>query len=388
MQRIFGIIATALLTVSPLVAQAQPHRDAPARADRPAATERPAAAVRAPAPERAAPRTYARPVKARPVEARPAETRPVVRERNVAPRTYARPVEARPVESRPVEARPAIRERYMAPRVYARPVEPRHAIVREPRLEARPIQARPVIRERFAAPRAAAPRVERRSNFVRYYYPRAYVNAPVHRAHVAFRRYVPQRIFVAPPIQVVRTYAAQPLYVGTASIPVSYVYSGYAPAYGSYPTVTTYYSAPSMPPLPLDIAWNPASYAYGYNGDGDGDENGYYNNYPSYGYGANPYGQYASYPQYPYGSQNPYPPQYGSYGQYGMAPFGNAQLQGVVIGSTGSGILVMTPSLKPVFVNTSIAQQNGYVNGNIQPGSFVDVFGYDTGNEFIATAIG
>jgi hypothetical protein len=137
------------------------------------------------------------------------------------------------------------------------------------------------------------------------------------------------------------------------------------------------------------------NYDNGYNGyDG---YNGYnsYNDYSGYngynGYNGYPYnGQYASYPQYPYAGQYPYGNQYtnGYNSPFGANPFGNAQLQGIVISNTNGGILVLTPDLKPVFVNTSIVQQNGYMNGTISPGSFVNVFGYNTGNEFIATALG
>jgi hypothetical protein len=273
-----------------------------------------------------------------------------------APHVFARPVEEAPPRD---YARPAVHERNAAPRYIA----PRYV-------------APHYIAPHYVAPHHAVVRAPR-STFVRYY-PRTYVQAPVIHRRVVFHRYVPQRIFVARPVQVVRTYSVAPAYAGTASIPVSYVYSGYVPVYGSYPVTTpTYYGTPLMP-LPLPIAFTPPVYDYGYN-YGYNDTNAY--NYDPY---AN--GQYA-YSQYPYGGQ--YPGPYGAYGgQYGMAPFGNAQLQGVVIASTGNGILVMTPSMKPVFVNTSIAQQNGYVNGNIQTGSFVNVFGYDTGNEFIATAIG
>ncbi|HET9030172.1 MAG TPA: hypothetical protein VFN49_08345 [Candidatus Aquilonibacter sp.] len=250
----------------------------------------------------------------------------------------------------------------------------------------------------MVAPRA----VERRNSFVRYYSP-TYLNdrERVVRPRVVFHPYVPQRIFVAPPVRVVRTYAVSPQYVNAAAVPVGYVYSGYVPIYGSYATtVPVAYANNVAMPLPLPVGWSPAPNYNGYNDDSDGDDM-YDYAYNQYG---NPYSQYASYSQYPYNGQNPYGSQYPYGGQYpyngqypytgypygaqSPVPFGNAQLQGVVISDTNNGLLVLTPSLKPIFVNTSIAQQNGYVNGNISPGTFVDVFGYDTGSEFIATAVG
>ncbi len=228
-------------------------------------------------------------------------------------------------------------------------------------------------------------RIERRSGFVRYYSPSYFSSAPAPERVVVFRRYVPQR----------------------------YMYSQYAPIYGSAPvTVPVYYNRPIQVPLP--IAWNPVTYygdndgdeyGYGYNGYenpyyGYGYNNGYgnpyYNNYNNPYYGSPCYGQYNGYQQcpyaaaqYPFATQQPYgnPYQYG-FGPFGMNGFGNAQLQGIVISNTNGGLLVLTQNLQPVFVNTSIAQQNGYINGNITPGSFVYVFGYNTGNEFIATALG
>jgi hypothetical protein len=304
--------------------------------------------------------------------------RPVVRER-AAPRAVReerampRPVEARPIVLRETAPREVIRE---IPRGEFRHVEPRRIV--EPR--------------RFVEPRVPAPqRIERRSTFVRYYSPHYFRSAPV-RQRVVFRRFVPRRIFVAPPVQIVRTYYARPVYVRTAALPVSYAYRGYMPIYGSSPIVTpVYYNAPVQVPLP--IAWTPVSYGSYY--DNDGDENGNFGGYNGYnGYNGYPYnGQYnpyAQYPQYPYGApQYPYANQYpvGYNAPFGMNPFGNAQLQGVVISNTNGGILVLTPDLKPVFVNLSVAQQNGYVSGNIAPGSFVNIFGYNTGNEFIATAL-
>ena len=214
-----------------------------------------------------------------------------------------------------------------------------------------------VERQRFAEPqRIAQPgRFERRSGFVQYYSPSYFSSEP--RREVVFQHYVPERIFIPP---------------------VSYIYGGYMPVYYNQPI-----------PLPLPIAWSPVTY-YG-NGDNDGDENYGYNGFgnpyfdPYAGYYGNPYvaAQYPFATQVPYG--NPYG--YGGYGPYGVNAFGNAELQGVVISNTGGSLLVLTPNLQPVFVNTSIAEQNGYVNGSIAPGTFVYVFGYNTGGEFLATAL-
>ncbi len=241
------------------------------------------------------------------------------------------------------------------------------------------------------APRFA-PRVERRSSFVQYYSPARFA-APV-RHEIVVRQYVAPRIFVPQPVRVVQQYVVTPPILMQPAMPVSYVYTGYAPA--------TQYLYQVSSGLPIYWSpWQPATYSYpaqpyysapyaSYDNydDNDGDDgngNGYYN---GYGYGNG--GGYNAYPVayggYPYGAPNPNP--YGYANPWGFSnPFGNASLQGVVIGTTGSGVLVLTQSLKPVFVNTSVAQQNGYVNGSLQPGTFVNIYGYDTGSEFIATAI-
>lgn len=303
-QRIIGIIASALVPLSclPLGALAAEH-------ERP--TDRPA--VRAP-------RAVVREEYARPVERERYAPHPVVREQ-YAPHQVVR--------EHYYEPRPAVREQYSTPRYEPRPVVREYA----PRAVARPIV------NRYIAPRAQYHEV-RRNGFVRYYSPHyfTYQRAP---GRIVFQRYIPRRIFVAPPVQIVRTYVTQPVYYGAAPVPVNYVYSGYMPIYGSSPAITSVY--------------------YGYNG---------YNTYP-----------YAT--PYPYQNQVGY----GYSAPYGVNPFGNAQLQGVVLSDTNGGVLLLTPSLQPLFVNTAIAEQNGYVQGNISPGSFVNVFGYNTGNEFIATAM-
>ena len=211
-------------------------------------------------------------------------------------------------------------------------------------------QPRRYVEPRRIAPQRVAPvRVEHRNRFTQYYSRSYFSNVP-ERRRIVFHRYVPRRVFFAPQPQVVRTYVTRPAY--------------FAPVYASY-SAPVYYNTPVEVPLP--IAWSPAV-TYG----------------PQY----TAYPQYASYPQNSYGYGYGYNGYNGYNAPYGMSALGNAQVQGVVIASNPSGVLVLTPDLKPVFVNMSIAQQNGYVNGNIEPGTFVNVFGYQTGNEFIATALG
>ncbi|MBV8637795.1 MAG: hypothetical protein JO322_06890 [Candidatus Eremiobacteraeota bacterium] len=308
MQRIIGVLAGALIPLIslPLAAAAAEH-------SRP--VDRSAASAYAPRPVA---HEYAR--------------RPAVRE--YAPRRVVREYAPRPIV-REYAPRPAERERFAKLRMAPRFEQQRRSV-----FERRSYAPRAEVRERF----------ERRNNFVRYYSPRYFAVERTPR-RVVFHRYIPERVFVAPPVEIVRTYAAGPTYYDGAALPVSYVYSGYMPIYGSQPTITPmYYSAPVEMPLPIG---------------------------------------YDPYPQNPYATQYPYPNQYGYGGApFAINPFGNAQLQGIVISNTGNGIVVLTPDLQPVFVNTAVAQQNGYVQGNISPGSFVNVFGYNTGNEFIATALG
>jgi hypothetical protein len=59
----------------------------------------------------------------------------------------------------------------------------------------------------------------------------------------------------------------------------------------------------------------------------------------------------------------------------------------MVLSNTGGTLVVLTPNLTPVFVNLTPAQQLGYVNSSLQPGSIIQAFGYSSGNEFIATAV-
>jgi hypothetical protein len=78
--------------------------------------------------------------------------------------------------------------------------------------------------------------------------------------------------------------------------------------------------------------------------------------------------------------------------EYGVAnfistPYYNAQIQGVVVAATGPTMLLLTPSLQPVFVNISPAEQFGSVQAGLRPGTFVDAYGYYNGNTFVATAV-
>ena len=145
---------------------------------------------------------------------------------------------------------------------------------------------------------------------------------------------------------------------------------------------------------------------YAYNGYG-------YNGYSAaaYGngnYGANPYyaGSYGTpydqcfnstdddndgdgtcSPVSMYGS-NGYGAPYGTYGAYGL-PLGQQQVQGVVVGRSGSMLMVLGGNgLNPIVVDAAPALQNGYaMNGPIASGQVVDAFGYYSGNVFVATAL-
>ncbi|HZT13568.1 MAG TPA: hypothetical protein VFA29_12225 [Candidatus Baltobacteraceae bacterium] len=147
---------------------------------------------------------------------------------------------------------------------------------------------------------------------------------------------------------------------------------------------------------------------YGYNGYG---YNGYGYNAPPYGngnYGANPYyaGSYGTpydqclnstdddsdgdgtcAPVSTYGA-NGYGAPYGTYGAYGL-PLGQQQVQGVVVGRSGSMLMVLGGNgLNPIVVDAAPALQNGYaMNGPIASGQVVDAFGYYNGNVFVATAL-
>jgi hypothetical protein len=78
--------------------------------------------------------------------------------------------------------------------------------------------------------------------------------------------------------------------------------------------------------------------------------------------------------------------------QYGIAnfistPYYNRQVQGVVVATTGTTMLLLTPNLQPVFVNITPAEQFGSVQAGLRPGTFVDAYGYYSGNTFVATAV-
>ncbi|MDP9025870.1 MAG: hypothetical protein M3N13_10910, partial [Candidatus Eremiobacteraeota bacterium] len=320
----------------------------------------------------------------------------------VRPRAVDRPEFVRPrAVERPVYVRPRAVERP----VYVRPRAIEHPVYVHPRDIERPIFPRHDAIDRRALPHTRAEnssRGERRDSRVRFsprspfiqYYPRSIVQPQV--------RYV-NRAFVRP-VQVVRSYAVRPVFVNQAmQTPLSYVYTGYATLYSTpvYARYITQY---------IPVMGNPyASYApfYGYGTyNNDSGSSGYYGNsgYGNYS-GYNGYNSYNNYPpdystnyppyqqqNYNYPGQNSYPYQYGNGGQYlgygqSMNPFGNSVLQGVVVANAGSSLVVLTPNLTPVFVNVTAAQQMGYTGGSLAPGSFVQAYGYSSGNQFIATAI-
>ena len=79
---------------------------------------------------------------------------------------------------------------------------------------------------------------------------------------------------------------------------------------------------------------------------------------------------------------------YGTYNAYGL-PIGEQQVQGVVVGRTGSMLMVLGANgLNPILVNAAPALQSGYsMNGPIAVGQVVSAFGYYAGNTFVATAL-
>ena len=139
--------------------------------------------------------------------------------------------------------------------------------------------------------------------------------------------------------------------------------------------------------------------------------------YPGY----DPYGAYGAAPvynNYP-GNYSPYPvynsySEYGSYatpydncawgdnggdesncatnfggGYPGYGGYGLQQMQGLVVGRTGSMLMVLTGNgMSPTFVNAAPAFQNGYsVNGPVAVGQVIDAYGFYNGNTFVATSI-
>lgn len=237
--------------------------------------------------------------------------------------------------------------------------------------------------ERF---RAESPRLVERQHFTRFYarpavvyqrerpaYRPVYVR-PIRRTQyvrtVGYPRTIVVRSYRAAPVRIVRvmrTYSAR-AYRNVQYVPVTN-YQLYQPQY-AYPAQYSY---------PAQYGGYPAQYTYP----------------TQYGYGTYPqqYG-YGTYPsQYSYGA---YPSQYGyggsvpfGLGSYlgGANPLGNSELQGVVVANSGDSLVVLTPDMRPVFVNIAPAQQLGYTNGSLQTGSIVQAYGYSSGSQFIATAI-
>ena len=283
------------------------------------------------------------------------------------------------------EARPEVeRFRAEAPRSAERPhyaERPRHT--ERPQYRAR-LYARPVVvyqRERPSY-RSAYVRTVARTQYARtVVYPptiviRSYRSTPVRVVRVS-------RTYGRPAYRAVRYVPAtnyqsyQPQY----TYPAQYSYSAQN-GYASYPTYSQNgygaYSAQYTYPSQYGYGTYPQQYGYA--------------TYPSqYGYPSYP-SQYA-YPSFPSQYAN-YPNQYGSsvpfrLGSYlgGANPLGNSELQGVVVANSGDSLVVLTPDMRPVFVNIAPAQQLGYTNGALRTGSIVQAYGYSSGSQFIATAI-
>jgi len=279
---------------------------------------------------------------------------------------------------------------------------------------------------------------------------REIVTSPLMRAVYAPRRrattvayhpaYLTGRIVRVTPREVVLAPATGPEVVVTGYVPPSYVVNRYVtvPAvynnggYYAYPYSNQYQS--QIEQLAAMLFGVPVSYSNGYYVP----QQTYYGNTPYYGYGAAngyyPYNGYANsgyangvcengYGQYTYcGAQpvqasyygstpydncmwttdqygngycaaqqsygyNPYAGQYASYGNYGT--YAPQQIQGLVVAKTGSMLMVLGGNgLNPVFVNDSLATQNGYaMNGPVAVGQIVNAYGYYSGDTFVATAL-
>ncbi|HET9097504.1 MAG TPA: hypothetical protein VFN37_12635 [Candidatus Baltobacteraceae bacterium] len=80
---------------------------------------------------------------------------------------------------------------------------------------------------------------------------------------------------------------------------------------------------------------------------------------------------------------------YDSYSNYSpYSAYTPQQVQGIVIARSGDTLMVLGSGGTPTFVYAAPAMQSGFtVNGPIQPGQFVDAYGYYNGNTFIATAL-
>ena len=70
-------------------------------------------------------------------------------------------------------------------------------------------------------------------------------------------------------------------------------------------------------------------------------------------------------------------------------PYAPAQVQGVVVGSSGSTLMVLGGNgLKPILVNDAPALQNGLAfSGQPAVGRLVNAYGFYQGDTFVATAI-
>lgn len=133
----------------------------------------------------------------------------------------------------------------------------------------------------------------------------------------------------------------------------------YTPAYAA-----PVYAAPAYYAPPVNYG-NTYATPYDnclYSDDQDGDENGCATS-SSYMY--NSYSNYS-----PYGAYTP------------------QQVRGIVVARSGDTLMVMGSGGTPTFVYAAPAMQSGFtVNGPIQPGQFIDAYGYYNGNTFIATAL-
>lgn len=208
------------------------------------------------------------------------------------------------------------------------------------------------------------------------------------------------------------------IFTSLFGVPVQYANGYYVPqnvnSYNGYPYYTNNgYAYNNGYPYSNGYPYYDSNYA-NYNGCSNGDEDGdEYNTcgYDTSYYQQTPYDncmwttdaygnsycaqstQYDSYNGYPYGNAG-YGSPYGNYG--GFNPFGGnyamyglQQVQGIVVAKTGPLLMVLgTNGLKPIIVNDSFAQQNGYtMNGPITTGQVIDAYGFYNGNTFVATAL-
>lgn len=192
------------------------------------------------------------------------------------------------------------------------------------------------------------------------------------RQSVVFERFHPRRVMFVNPVWVMPTVVTPQIITPQFVMPVvnvapvSYIYTGFVPTYVPAIGYTPAFAAVPM----FDTAYTsyvnvaPIVPFAAYSGDCDDEDDNCYA--PSY----------VNYVQPAYTYVGP-----------AVNPFGNAQLQGVVIGQTGNNLIVLAPNLQPVFVNTGIAEQAGFIQGDVAPGSVINALGYYTGNEFIATSL-